>query len=425
MRVLGTVRAATVRGQYLHWDNLRHREPPPGLSLKEWWFGLKVGRLGGRKVIPLHDKGQHPFHYCMIDPLPESLHRIDLGAGGTIQMPELVMTPETQKQFLVRSLIEEAFTSSQLEGAATTRERAKEMIRKDQKPRSLGERMVLNNYRTMEHILSLREERLTREVIFEIHRMVTDGTLDDPSGAGRLRRSDEVRIVGDAIDPEVVYHVPPDAGELDARMDRMCAFANGEGDEGFIHPAIRSMILHFWLAYDYPFIDGNGRTARALFYWSMLHRGYWLFEFVSISNIILKGPMKYQRAFLETETDDNDLTYFLIYHSQVIDRAIDELYAYIRRKVGEVRSVSAGLRGMTGLNHRQRALMVEVVRHPDRPTTVESHRRTFGVVTQTARNDLMDLMDRGLMRMEKAGRAFQFVPVADLEQRLRDGPPQA
>jgi hypothetical protein len=57
--------------------------------------------------------------------------------------------------------------------------------------------------------------------------------------------------------------------------------------------------------------------------------------------------------------------------------------------------------------------------HPGESVTVESHRRTHGVVTQTARNDLLDLVDRGLMRMGKIGRAFQFRPVDDLEDRLR------
>src|SRR5205814_10028127 len=56
------------------------------------------------------------------------------------------------------------------------------------------------------------------------------------------------------------------------------------------HPMVRSMILHFWLAYDHPFVDGNGRTARALFYWSMLRNGYWMFEYITISKIILSGP---------------------------------------------------------------------------------------------------------------------------------------
>jgi len=57
-------------------------------------------------------------------------------------------------------------------------------------------------------------------------------------------------------------------------MEAMCAFVNGRDTEPFIHPAIRAMILHFWLAYDHPFVDGNGRTARALFYWAMLRPGH-------------------------------------------------------------------------------------------------------------------------------------------------------
>ena len=66
---------------------------------------------------------------------------------------------------------------------------------------------------------------------------------------------------------------------------------------GFLHPVIRSILLHFWVAYDHPFVDGNGRNARALFYWSMLRHGFWLAEFFSISHEILKAPRKYYRAF--------------------------------------------------------------------------------------------------------------------------------
>ena len=116
----------------------------------------------------------------------------------------------------------------------------------------------------------------------------------------------------------------------------MCDFANGKTPGEFVHPAIRSIILHFWLAYDHPFLDGNGRTARALFYWSMLHHHYWLCEFISISHLILKAPAEYERAFLYTETDDNDLTYFIIYHLKLIRRAVDELHKYIARKTERV-----------------------------------------------------------------------------------------
>ena len=111
-----------------------------------------------------------------------------------------------------------------------------------------------------------------------------------------------------------IFHDPPPAEQLDERMAAMCDFANGKIPNHFIHPVVRAIILHFWLAYDHPFVDGNGRTARALFYWLMLRNNYWLFEFISISQIIRKAPIKYGRAFLYTETDDNDLTYFILYH---------------------------------------------------------------------------------------------------------------
>lgn len=96
-----------------------------------------------------------------------------------------------------------------------------------------------------------------------------------------------------------------------------------------MHPVIIAIVLHSWLAYDHPFVDGNGRTARAPFYWSMLSQGFWLVEFLSISSILRKAPATSSRSFLHAETDENDLTYFILYHLKVIRRAIDELRAYM------------------------------------------------------------------------------------------------
>ena len=149
--------------------------------------------------------------------------------------------------------------------------------------------------------------------------------------------------------------MPPLASELDERLDLMCQFANGKVPDHFIHPVIRSVILHFWLAYDHPFVDGNGRTARALFYWSMLRSGFWLFEFISISRILVKAPIKYARAFLYTETDSNDLTYFILHQVQVIKQAIAELHSYIARKSdGVPAKIRQALRGTDLLNHRDK-----------------------------------------------------------------------
>jgi Fic family protein len=414
--LMAKVLSPTVRGRYIHWDKLRHLTPPEGLDHRAWWLGLKLHRMHG-KVVPLEDKSGDPFSFLLVDPLPERLHQIDSMARGTIRQHGPPMNPEMKDSYLVRSLIEEAITSSQLEGASTTREVAKRMIREGLPPRDRSERMILNNYRTMQHILDVKDQEMSRDLILEVHRMVTDGTLDDPTGAGRFRREDEGVVVGDDLGE--VFHIPPAASQLDRRWEALCAFANGATPDGFVHPMVRSMILHFWLAYDHPFVDGNGRTARALFYWSMLRHGYWLFEFVAISRVILSGPVKYGRAFLYTETDNNDLTYFLLYHAEVIRRAIDDLHAYIERDMQRLASAERDLQGLTVLNHRQRDLIGHALRHPGHHYTIDYHRNSHNVVYETARTDLMDLVERGLMVKRKIGKTWHFTPAPEMEAKLR------
>jgi Fic family protein len=414
---LFSVQEPTHRDRYVHWDKLRYLTPPEGLSHREWWFGLKFHRLAARRPIALHDSRGRAFTYSVIDLLQEGLHRIDLSAGGHVQIPEPVLNPDTKDRYIVRSLIEEAITSSQLEGAATTREVAKEMIRAGRTPRNRSEQMIMNNYRTMQQIASVKNESLTKELVFELHRMVTTDTLDDHSGAGRFRRSNEsIRVINQ--DDEVL-HTPPPADQLGERMDLMCEFANGGKTDRFVHPAIRSMILHFWLAYDHPFIDGNGRTARALFYWLMLNKGYWLCEFLSISEIILKAPSKYGRALLYTETDSNDLTYFLVYHADILHRAIESLQAYVENRSSRLRSLEYELRGIAALNHRQRDLISHALHHPGHTYTIQMHGNSHKVVYQTGRTDLLDLAKRGLLEQRKRGKSWHFTPVLDLEVKLK------
>jgi Fic family protein len=387
------------------------------MSHEEWWFVLKTRRQQAYKKLPFVDKnGQSFVMLTEVEPIPERLHTIDLGAGGLIQMPDQITNPDTRDQYYISSLIQEAITSSQLEGAATTRLDAKEMIKTGRKPTNRSEQMILNNYHTMQFINTLKDTPLSKDLIFEIHRRVTQDTLDDAAAAGRFRTSDEAVSVVDQYNE--VMHTPPPAEQLNERIELLCQFANGQLKTGYIHPAIRSIILHFWLAYDHPFVDGNGRTARALFYWSMLRHKYWLFEFVSISQIILNAPAKYERAFLYTETDDNDLTYFILYHLEVIQKAVEKLHEYIQRKTQRLQTLEHDLKGLAGLNHRQRMLISHALRHPHQKYTFRSHQRSHGIVYQTARLDLMDLESKGLLNSRKVGRTWHFTPAKHLEEKL-------
>lgn len=414
-RLLLRQRGPTVGGRYVHWDKLRHRTPPGDLTVREWWLGLKIAREPLRHRLPLQAVDFEAFWYALPDPVLEALHQVDQRASGEIAISEEVTNRATRDRYIVSSLIEEAITSSQLEGASTTHRVAKEMLRTGRSPRTRDELMIVNNFAAMNRVRTWVGD-LTADRVLELHRVVTQGTLENPDAAGRMQRPDEQRVHVQAPDGEVVFEPPP-ASELPDRLGQMCEFANGAGVEGFMHPVVRAMLLHFWLAHDHPFEDGNGRTARALFYWAMLRHGYWLTEFLSISRILRQAPMQYARSFLYTERDGGDTTYFVLHQLEVMLRAIDQLHSYLRVKMKEIRDSERLLR-QTGVNHRQASLISHALRHPFASYTFKSHERSHGVVYQSARTDLLDLEARGYLTRRKLGRALQFHPADDLQHRL-------
>ncbi len=422
----GVARARTLRAlearpedsRYLHWDKLRFLTPPDGLDHRDWWFALKLARSLTRQELPMVDAQGSPFHLTRPDGLLEMCSRIDREAAGSLEASEIVTGEESRDRYLVNSLIEEAITSSQLEGAVTTARVARELIRSGRRARTESEQMILNNFEAMEHIRGLADQPLSPDGLLEVHRIVTHETLPDPGAAGRFRRSDEEVAVRDREGQEL--HVPPPADQLPDRVAAMCSFANGETPDTYVHPVVRAVLVHFWLAHDHPFVDGNGRTARALFYWVMLRERYWIGQYLSISSILKRAPVQYARAYLYSETDENDATYFVLYHLRVLCRALDELRRYLERKMDEVRRVQALLRRAEVLNHRQVALLGHALRHPDSDYVIEGHRRSHRVVYETARADLLHLSELGLLEKRKVGKKLVFSPPTDLEGRLRE-----
>ena len=408
----------THEGRYRHWDRLKYYKPPAGLDHRKWWLAIKIARSAHFKPTALLDLEGRPFVFGTPDPIPEYLHDIDEDLLRKIKpsQPELGM-PGTQRS-LLHSLIEESITSSQLEGASTTRGIAREMIRTGRAPTNRSERMIRNNYQAMQRIRQVTDRPLTEDLLLELHMILTAGTLDNPSAEGRFRQADEPICVSDT-DNEVL-HAPPRAEDLRRRTSAMLDFANGNTPDYFLHPVVRSIVLHFWLAYDHPFVDGNGRCARALFYWSMLRHGYRLCEYLSISQIIRNAPVKYGTAFLYTETDENDLTYFILYHLEVIRRAVESFRSYLADTTKRIRQTQRLMRASAGVNYRQLALLTHALREPDAEYTIRSHQSSHHVTHQTARMDLYDLANRRLLTKRKIGRTFYFYPAEDLEAKLRE-----
>ena len=406
--------------RYLHWDELRHREAPSGVTREDWWAAIRYQRVTRQVIVPpLVEAYGERFSYVDLPQIQQALHNFDRTNVGRVLLTALG-DEDTVDDYRVRQLIEEAISSSMIEGAKpTTREQASAMVREQRQPVSHDERMILNNWRAMRRILELHQQgsELTLDHLLELHRILGEDALDTPGVEGTLRcEADLVEVA----DPEGnVWHIPPPAAGIEARIRALLRFANGTEDGPFIHPVLRAIICHFWLGYEHPFRDGNGRMARALYYWCMLRHGYEMAEFLSISGPIDRSPTAYYMAFAHTETDEGDLTYFILHQLEVMQQALRELIAHLERRAKRLRNLEQTVADFDELNHRQRTLLQHTVRHPRASYTIKGHAASHRVHYQTARTDLIDLVERGFFEQRRVGKGKRFFASPRFAKRAR------
>ncbi|ABN58041.1 MULTISPECIES: Fic family protein [Methanoculleus] len=385
--------------RYLHWEELKWRDLP--VDPLYVWILMKAFRERDMKYVSFDDLR---LKYNLLDDFLENLHFLDRSAAEIISSG-LDSRPQDRNRFITNSLMEEAIASSQIEGAAVTRTIAKKMLREQRKPATKDERMILNNYITMKRITQVKDEDLTPELILEIHKTITRDTLEDPNDEGRFRDNNEIRVFDMRGN---VLHTPPDFALIEGLIEELCAFANND-DGQFIHPVIKGIILHFLIGYIHPFNDGNGRTARSIFYWYMLRKDYWLFEYMAVSRAIKDAEGQYKLAYLYTESDENDLTYFIRYNLAAVKTAVDNIRKYIEKKQGESKQTLTILQKNEGLSLRQAEIIKSLIKHPDKPITIKEIVETYRVAYGTARSDLFRLEELGYLAKRKSGKEYIFI----------------
>ena len=380
---------AKIDDGYYYWDKVKYMAPP-GVKPEVLWYAVKLRR---RLNVVNVKFGHLQFHFTITSKMQQLLHEFDMNFGGSIGVGGIIPEKD-QKVYLLSSIMEEAIASSQMEGASTTRKVAKEMLRKQARPINKSQQMIVNNYSTIQYLVSHKNEDFSLEALLSIHRLIAYKTLSDSSDEGALRRDDRICVMND-ITGEIV-HTPPLATDLEPLLLDLCRFANDDETGPFIHPIIKGIIIHFILAYVHPFVDGNGRTSRSLFYWYLLKKGYWLTEFLSISRIIYKSKNQYEKAFLYVEQDELDLSYFIVYHLQAMKKAYEDLQIYLRKKIRE-RENFYKFRGFSRINERQGQILRIFSEKPKTLLTSKEVAARFPVSIKTARADLQHLVQLNLL----------------------------
>lgn len=407
-------RITEIEKNYPYWDTFKYKARGLKFDPVKLWNFVKFNRQKSVALLKIADIKGFNFKYNTTSVNLKLLHEFDLNLGGVLEGGAIIPT-EDKKKYLISSIMEEAIASSQLEGAATTREVAKEMLRMKRAPTNYSEQMILNNYLTINKLLEFKNEKLTKELILEMHSIISKGTLDNPENEGSFRKNNDVKVV-DGISGEIFYD-PPEFNNIEHLIEALCDFANNTNDKEFIHPIVRAIILHFLIGYIHPFVDGNGRTARAVFYWFLISKGYWLVEYLSISRIIIKSSSQYAKAYLYTEYDDNDLTYFVQYNLKSVDLALKSLKEYIKRKLDEKKNLFQLIKH-ENVNNRQAEILRWLITDNQRVITINEIEVKFDVVYQTARTDLLGLVELGYLKSKQVQRKLIFFCAEDFDKKI-------
>jgi Fic family protein len=396
--------------EYLHWDKFRYQPMPKGVDNVLAWALVKIGRMGNRETLPITAENGLPFSVFLTKNHLRLLSYIDSYSSGTIASSETLPSGTQRDRLIINGLMEEAISSSQIEGANTTRRVAKSMIELGRSPKNKDEQMILNNYLAMTSLADWKTRKLDHSFLLELHKLLTTRTMEDAKDEGRFREDQDEVVVSDKVTGEAV-HTPPKREEAEKQLKQLYDFANDDDTDKYVHPFVKASILHFCLAYIHPFVDGNGRSARALFYWYLIKKDYWMFKFLPISLQIKKKDWRpgYDRAFQQVESDEGDITYFLSYKLKLAKNAIEDFIAYFNRKQKEANQLKQRLLTNDEINPRQLDIIDLFQRNPKIELDVQTHQERHKVVYQTARTDLLGLVSKRILKQTRAGKKYLFI----------------
>ena len=397
--------------RYFYWSEIKHRKDSPFKDSLQEWYATKIYRKLASNLLIFKT---HKFTYNITESIQADLHDFDLKLVGSFFHDSI--SSDQREEFFSSSLLEEAIASSQIEGAATTTEVAKKLIKSGRKARNESEQMIINNWQAIQEIEIRLDESLNINLILDIHKIMTAKTSAEIH-ANKLRKNSV--FVVDHVDGEIAFEAP-NFNDVEYLMKRLIFFIND--DETFVHPIIKASILHFLIGYIHPFGDGNGRTARALFYWYLIKKGYSLLKHISISKAILESRKSYDKAFLKTEHDENDMTYFILYSIKSLRVAFQSLVSFRDKKFAEKVEMSAIKNKLldSGFNIRQANILGNFYIHPNSSINISEFARKYDVVRQTASRDLKELVKKKLLRQFKDGKytSYQLISKNLIEEFL-------
>lgn len=322
------------------------------------------------------------------------------------------LIPIYEARFVKDALLRTVYHGTHLEGNDLSLQEAKRVIEGEgvvARERDIQE--VINYRNVLKYIDQINHEtkgdfKYTQTMLKNIHQIVCTRILDGER-LGNFRETQVV--VKDGNTGEVTFRPPP-AIEVPYLLEDFFDWLN-QSQARKLHTVLRAGITHYYLVAVHPFVEGNGRSARAFTTLVFSLEGYDIKKFFSLEEYFDKDAAQYYQALSDVSSQGSDLvqrdlTPWLDYFSQAMAVELTRIKEKVKRL-----SLDLKVKGRVGyqipLNERQIKLM-EYLEENGSVTTLEARRLVPQYSDDTLVRDLNYFLEKGIVKKEGKTKAARY-----------------
>jgi len=316
------------------------------------------------------------------------------------------LLPKWDLKLRKEAILKMAHHSTSIEGNPLTLKQVEDLLAgKPVAARDVDKREVLNYVKVLEYIdkLGKGKREITEDVILRIHKINTDAILDrEKSGHYRKVPVAVVNSYG-----RVVFQ-PPKVKDVPKLMSDFVEWLNSK-EAVNIYPVLEAGIAHYEFVRIHPFVDGNGRTARALATLILYLQGFDTKRFFALDDYYNEDRSRYYAALQTVDPKTIDITKWLEYFTEGVAVSM----AGVKETILDF-SLDKRLRDKKGqifLNDRQMKILKHLQTNP-RITNRECRKLT-GLSDEGVRKELNFLIRHGLIKVKGSGRGTHYILVGD------------
>lgn len=316
------------------------------------------------------------------------------------------LLPYFEKEFRENALVRSVHFGTHIEGNELNLTEAEKVIKGQEviaRDRDIQE--VINYRKVIDYIgksqVRNSKEEVSEDTIRELHKLTVEKIL--PQDQCGVFRKTQV-VIKNSLTGEVSFR-PPMAVAIPFQLKNLLEFINSDED---MHPVLKSGITHYELVRIHPFLDGNGRVARAFATLILYKEGYDIRRFFSLEEYFDKNAREYYEALQSVEEKEGDLTEWLEYFTFGLSVELSK----IRERIESI-SIDAKLKQKLGgepilLTPRQ----IKIIEYIQKIGYLQNQafEQLFPMVSEdTILNELKGLLTTGLVKKRGVTKGAKYM----------------